>query len=88
MSGFHRSGHNFSCELTLFAYILVMGDIDILLYDYYHEQISRLSRLLPTNENTKRIMNCPLNGKITLKMYKYFSDYHDYYMIIADYYYH
>ena len=29
---------------------LVMGDIDVLLYNYCHEQISPLSRLLPTNE--------------------------------------
>ena len=34
---FRRSGHK-----------LVMGDIAILLYDYCHEQISRLSQLLST----------------------------------------
>jgi len=30
-----------------YMYIIRMGDIEILLHDYCHEQISRLSRLLP-----------------------------------------
>ena len=32
-----------------------MGNIDVLLCDYCHEQVSRLSRL---TKNTKHIMNC------------------------------
>ena len=44
-------------ETKVSTYYVVMGDIDILPYDYCHEQISQLSRLLSTQLLNKKTLN-------------------------------